>query len=341
MLISLLGAGVTCALAIRLFAPLARAIGWIDRPDARKIHTGDVPLVGGLAIFAGSTVGGLLAPSAPSPCKALWLTGGLLMLVGAIDDRVGLSAWHRLGAQAAVSSTMLVFSPVGASLLRDFQRGELVAGVMAALVVFLAVALINAVNLMDGVDMLAGSLILIGAAGALWLSPVSVMTTPLFLLMITVACFLTFNAGWFKPRIFLGDAGSTLLAHVCFWSTLGSAEFLSTEMLFTPLWCMAIPLFDMTAVVLHRITAGHPPLAPDRNHLHHVLGDLGIGKRVVVGIIVILSLLMVAVGELSSQSSDTVQMTSMLGAGVAYLVWVRRLRALCRLSLGVSRVQHP
>lgn len=339
MLIALLGAGVTCAVAIRVLAPLALATGWVDRPDSRKRHIGSVPLIGGVAIFVGCTAGGLIMPTAHYQ-PALWLTGGLLMLLGAIDDRLGVSAWHRLGAQIALSSAMFICSPSGISVINDTERGVAEASLMAGLVVFMAVATINAINLADGIDMLAGSIAVVAGLGALWLAPGLAQVVPITLAVATLLPFLASNAGWIGPRIFLGDAGSTLLGHILFWSTVALSDPWKADSLLTPVWCMAVPIFDMAAVSLHRMTTGASPLAPDRSHLHHLLHDLGLGKRQIVGIIVSLSITLIALGGWSQKLPSITRLAILFGAGIVYLIVIRKLRLLAYAQIATSRIHR-
>lgn len=272
--------------------PLAVHLHLIDKPGGRKQHSGDVPLVGGLAMFLGITATTLFIASVDENVILLLIAGAMLVAVGAIDDRFGVSLYVRLLAQA-ITALLMVY---GAGILisdlgNPFGFGEIELGRGAAIFsVIVAIVVINAFNFVDGVDGLAGSLAFIAlAAFAIsggFSTPISVVAA--------ISCgailgFLIFN---FPVRVdssaraFMGDSGSTMLGLLVVWLgvriTQGEHPSLSPV---TALWFAVIPLADFFSCFVRRLACGKSPLAHDSDHLHHMLLGAGLSSRHVVGVL--------------------------------------------------------
>ena len=143
--------------------PIAKAIGLVDKPGGRKTHDGHVPIVGGMAMFAGMFVASLLVPHGPFAWLPLVIASAILVTVGVIDDRFHIPASVRMSAQLAVVLLMVFGAGLSLGSIGDpFGTGEIVMGrftlIFTALV---TLSMINAYNLIDGVDGLAGSLTLL------------------------------------------------------------------------------------------------------------------------------------------------------------------------------------
>ena len=163
-----------CLLAILALRPVAVAVDLVDRPGGRKTHRGEVPVVGGIAMFLGIALGTGLVP--PSPTIGVFLGAcALLVTTGLLDDRFDLSPWTRLGVQAAAAILMVVGSGVSVVTIGDpFGIGtvELEGFASYALTVLVTIAAINSFNMLDGMDGLAGAMALTGFAGLAWLSKI-------------------------------------------------------------------------------------------------------------------------------------------------------------------------
>ncbi len=168
-----------------------------------------------------------------------------------------------------------------------FGLGEvaLTGSVAFLFTLFCVVGVINALNMSDGLDGLAGGLALIAAG---WLI-VLVQSAPslqrgnsdaLLILVMVIAGFLCFNLRppWrARASVFMGDAGSTMLGFVLAWFLVHLSQGPAAVMVpMTAVWILAVPLLDTVAVMIRRIRAGHSPFAADRQHLHHLLLGLGL-----------------------------------------------------------------
>ena len=293
--------GVTVIMVLAL-RPMATSVGLVDRPGGRKQHIGAVPITGGIAMFVGLIVSSALAP-AGVPSIAILTAIGLLVLVGVLDDRFTSPAAVRLGAQL-VAVLLLFFGAElqVTSLGNVFGLGEVQLGVASLLfTALIAVSVINAFNLVDGADGLAGSM------GVLALGPVAVIagysSSAGLLATVSIAVilgFLCFNFPTIynrRVRTFMGDAGSTmigLLVVVCIARvTQGQNGVVSPAV---GLWFAALPIFDLFTCFVRRIRRGVSPFQPGRDHFHHVLSRGGLGVRQTLGILTLMQVTYVTFG---------------------------------------------
>ena len=263
-----------------LFAlrPLAEVIGLVDRPGGRKRHVGDVPIIGGLAMFIGVFFGLVLIPSAVGLVVTLLVASFLLIVIGVLDDRFTLAASVRISIQ--IAAVLIMFYGSGFQL-RDigdpFGTGIISMGPFTLIfTTVVALTVINAYNLIDGADGLAGSLALVAL---LAVSLVGGYSDPSTAVALTVASavvgFLIFNfpVKWNRPiRTFMGDAGSTFLGFTILWITLGASQ--GTDRLVSPvvgLWFASVPIYDALTCFVRRSWSGKSPFLPGRDHFHHVL----------------------------------------------------------------------
>lgn len=287
------------ALAVTLFAifsmrPLARRLGLVDRPDARKRHRGSVPLIGGLCFFLGTVAGLLYLGYIDRFVASLLVPCVLIVMTGAVDDLHNLTVRSRLVIQTFAAS--LVIAATGVYLDHTGQVfGSLgfdlgLAGIPITIVA--VIGLINAFNMLDGIDGLAASLAMVSIGAIMLFANVAWPTLGVILLLqvlfASLIPYLFVNMGWPDGRkIFMGDAGSTLIGFLLGWSLI----FLShrgVERLapVDALWCVSLPVMDTLAVMIRRLRNGMSPFKPDRQHLHHLLQDTGCTPRVTLAAIV-------------------------------------------------------
>lgn len=290
----ILAAALVCAVAIPLLAPLARRIGLMDHPGGRKRHRGAVPLTGGLAIYLGLVTAVAMQPDlfrAPGPLLA---GAGLLLIVGVIDDIFELRAVYKLLAQIAAAAIMVGPGANRISGLSNlFYEGPLLFGPFGDIFTIVAtLAMINAVNMSDGIDGLAGSLcaVTLTALGfAAWYAGLS---GPLLMIGSALACvlvFLFFNARHpLRPPTpsFLGDSGSMVCGFVVAWFLVELAKTpVGAINSATVLWIAAVPVMDLTVVMFRRIYKGRSPFSAGREHLHHLLQAAGFSCNQIIAII--------------------------------------------------------
>jgi UDP-GlcNAc:undecaprenyl-phosphate GlcNAc-1-phosphate transferase len=302
---ALLGFGLTLGL-IRFLAPRAERYGLIDHPGGgRKHHTDKTPTVGGLAIMAGLSLTSLLAGFAALLHPAFWACFFIIALTGALDDRFDLGPYIKFAAQVAAALLMIYWGGLILHSLGDLVSAEpLTLGRFAVpLTVFAVIGVVNAVNLCDGADGLAGGLVFIAVFWIAMMSAASANAGTLVLalgLLGCIAAFLMFNlrSPWrSRAAIFLGDAGSLSLGFVLAWLTVDATR--EGTQLFAPvtaIWLVAIPLSDTIVCMSRRLAKGQSPFRADRAHLHHILIDLGMPMARAVALILLLAFVLAGMG---------------------------------------------
>ncbi|WP_176036268.1 MraY family glycosyltransferase [Brucella tritici] len=280
------------------FRGLAREWYLIDIPDARKRHDGNVPLCGGIAIFLSFSVAALLAHGISGHASAMTLLPGLVLILitGVLDDRFNLPVTPRLAIQL-----LAAFLMIGIAGIRQIYLGLASDGVEASasanpemlfqvltgpLFMIMAfafiVGLVNAINMSDGVDGLAGSA---SAAAFFWLAVIGFgigeHRLGLHALALAAAClgFLVFNMRhrWrAKASLFLGDGGSTFLGAALAGFILILANGTIAVAFPVLIWVVIVPVIDTLSLIVRRMSARRSPFSPDRQHLHHLLMDAGL-----------------------------------------------------------------
>jgi UDP-GlcNAc:undecaprenyl-phosphate/decaprenyl-phosphate GlcNAc-1-phosphate transferase len=288
-----------------LRAPATR-LGLVDRPNRRKRHQGRVPLVGGLAVLVGLSAGWVSAPDGWSPHWSLAFGIALLAVVGLADDIRHISSRLRLAVQLVAALAVVAAGLQIGSLGNLLGTGPIYLGWLAIpFTVLCIVMMINAINMLDGADGLAGSVTLLAAAGLAALALIDGVPGIAFAALILASAllgFLIFNlrSPWVtRASVFLGDSGSTVLGFVLAFLAIALTQRGGTDIApISVAWVLLFPAADMLSVSLRRIRYGRSPLAADRSHFHHVLLRAGLSVRATVGIISLNQLLLVAVAIL-------------------------------------------
>lgn len=253
---------------------LAWAVGWLDHPEARKLHTSATPVLGGAMVFVAAVAGWAVSlsfiPHSPADWQAWYLLAGAagILTVGLWDDRFGMQPGIKMLGQAAAASMLLV---VG--LVPDLG---LPVGIESALTLVALVALMNAVNFLDNMNGMVGGIAGIALVGFGWTSlerGAFGVAAAQFALAGACLGFLPHNFP--KARIFLGDAGSLFLGY-----SLG-ASLLMTLQGAAPGWgragvpfILAYPAFDMIFVVVTRLRDGRPVQQGGKDHTNHRLASV-------------------------------------------------------------------
>jgi UDP-N-acetylmuramyl pentapeptide phosphotransferase/UDP-N-acetylglucosamine-1-phosphate transferase len=290
------------ALGTTLIVPLVRRaglrLGLTDQPDARKQHTKPMVRLGGVGIVAGFVLALLLiwalggfVQLPPERDALIWTTlaGSLcFFLIGLADDLFALPPLPRLALQLGVA--MAVWSQgvrIGAIdlpfALFGSETGAIVLpdGLSLLATVVWLVGITNAINWLDGLDGLAAGVSGIAAVGLLSVSYSLNQPAPGLLAAALAGSCLGFLRHNFNPaRIFMGDGGSYFLGFaLAAISIVGPAKGLTSVSLLLPLLILSLPLADMSAVIMGRVSEGHSPFYPDRRHLHHRLLRVGFSHR--------------------------------------------------------------
>jgi len=264
---------------IHVFKNHARKIGLVDYPCERKRHCGEVPLVGGVAIFFAFALSISMSDFNFPGIGALMVGSLVLITIGIIDDIKAIRSTPKFAAQIIAGTLMCVWGEV---VLRDlgtlsFDGSLFTLGSLAIpFTVFATVGVINAMNMSDGLDGLSGSLTLVALIGlgiTTLVSAAVVEFSTIMLMISAVVAFLIYNVRFpGRPRalVFLGDAGSMFIGFVLTWFVvlLSQGENRIMEPV-TALWFLALPLFDTVGIMLRRLLKGRSPFRADREHFHH------------------------------------------------------------------------
>ncbi|OQW92952.1 MAG: hypothetical protein BWK79_13680 [Beggiatoa sp. IS2] len=293
--------------ALLLFSmkTVATYTGLVDHPNGRKCHQGDIPLIGGIAMFCGFFLAVSSLGQTGFGLRILFIGSLFLTTVGILDDLKGLSSGMRFGAQIL---TALVMSIQGI-LLQDFGmigfgNMPVILGIFAIpLTIFATVGVINALNMSDGMDGLAGGLALITLISltlAAWIAGLELPVKILLLFITSILAFLSFNMRLFGRQhalVFMGNSGSLFLGFAIAWFLISLSQ--GEQRAITPvtaLWIFALPLFDTVSIMLRRILRGCSPFAADREHLHHTLLSAGFSVSQTLAIILGIAASLAAIG---------------------------------------------
>jgi len=315
LLVFLVAAAATYLLTV-IAREIAIRTGAVAAVRDRDVHDEPIPYLGGLAMLGGLVAAYFVARELPFLSQSnpdvfrdagtVLIAGAMICAVGVLDDIFELDALTKFGGQL-IAAGFLVWQGIQLSFFIKPDGGQfsLQTTQAALLTVFIIVAAVNAVNFMDGLDGLAAGVIGIGALAFFlfcyqlsYLNKVTLATTgALLTASVAGACagFLPHNVH--PARLFMGDSGSMLLG-----LTLAASEFTLTSQfpagaiskgamgtdvnwvvmllpLALPLAIMLLPLLDLVLAVVRRTRAGRSPFAPDKQHLHHRMLEIGHSHR--------------------------------------------------------------
>ncbi|HVM27212.1 MAG TPA: MraY family glycosyltransferase [Mycobacteriales bacterium] len=307
LLVFCVAAGVTY-----LLTPLARRfaqrIGAMAEPRDRDVHAIPTPRLGGLAMYAGIAAAFLVASRLPSlqgvfrysDVQALVVAGGLIVLLGLVDDRWGIDALTKLAGQVVSVGVMVLLGLQILTLTLPGVGAVSLGPESVLLTVGLALLTVNAINFIDGLDGLAAG---VGAIAALAFFVFSYslssgqvtgglaqerISAPTLIAVVLAGACLGFLPHNFNPaRVFMGDSGSMLIGLMLAgaavsltgqfnYSNLPAATAFPVLLpLVLPFAVLAVPFVDLLLAVVRRTRAGRSPFAPDKAHLHHRLLEIG------------------------------------------------------------------
>ena len=347
---------------------VALRTGAVAKVRSRDVHAVPIPYFGGVAMLGGLTAAYLVAHRLPflslsdrqvfHDSSVVLGAGAMICLLGVLDDLFELDALTKLGGQV-LAAGFLVFHQVQYYNIPLPGRGQfsLVGSQGALLSVVVVVATVNAVNFVDGLDGLAAGVVGIGAVAffvfAYQLADSNNETLAISAALLCAAlggaCLGFLPHNFWPARIFMGDSGSMLIGLVLSGSALTlTGQFASVDMsqgaggsqasllptllpIILPISILVVPFADLVLAVIRRTRAGRSPFAPDKQHLHHRLLEIGHSHRRAVLIMWLWAGLIAFGGVLASLYASRLTLL-LLG------VWVVGTVALTFL---VPRVQRP
>ncbi len=301
---------------------IALVNGLVDNPDARKLQKRPVPVVGGLAVYFGflagimvvAVYGHLFWPMDMHVCIFPVLTAMSIMLyVGAMDDILGLSPASRFVIEICTILCLVFSSEMCIDTFRGLWGiGEFSWRIAVPLTVFAGVGIINAVNMIDGVNGLSSGLcftccILFGTAF------IKAQDAPNAIIAFTMAGaiipFYIHNVFGAKSRMFIGDGGTMVMGILITWfvicllskenQTPYYVNMQRVNMIAFTLAVLAVPIFDTLRVMTMRVCHKKSPFHPDKTHLHHAFVNVGISHFITSTVEILLSILIICIWVLS------------------------------------------
>ena len=312
--------------AVGAILKLSRQNGWFDHVNERKVHRGDIPRLGGLGFSVVflliATVIAFITKNSVSVIHYLPCLGALLLILvfGVYDDFRPLPSRYKLLIQIIAALIVIAFG-FNFKQMFYFHTGIL-SGIWGYPITLLwIVGLTNAVNLIDGVDGLAGGVSVIIALffGLIFFFHGINLQELLFCIALVgvLAGFLVYNAPIPKAKIFMGDGGSQFLGFLLALLPLLAPQ--NTPAALPVPYAAAllmIPIFDTISAVLRRLRDGQSIASPDKAHIHHKLMNLGLNAQ---GVTMVLCSLQITLGVLVFISISLGGMASLYVLGAAYM----------------------
>ena len=282
----------------------AKTLKLIDKPDERKRHTGEVPIVGGISLLLSLSCF-YLTGNLDNTLKLILLTSIPIFISGFLDDLLKLSVLIRVVIHIIASFFMVYFGIKLLSLGSYEIIGTINLSYIAVPFTVISVVLLtNSFNWIDGIDGLATIMFLqslVAIVVFLIINKSYFELDSIFtLLILNSFMFLFFNLGLiFSGKIFLGDSGSVLLGYLLSWILIYfvvSEQYILHPVLVA--WSIAFPIFDIISTIIKRIFLKRNPFSPDRLHLHHFLQDKKLNDKLVLIILSIISVTLSLIGGL-------------------------------------------
>ncbi len=293
---------LVCAILILLLRKVAHRLDIIDRPGGRKRHEHPTPMVGGLAMFIAVLAALFIGDALHGNVTTLLECAAVLVMLGVLDDKHGLSVSLRMMIQVFLVSVVIVgaggtITHLGALFGRDISLGMF--AVPFSVIAF--VGGINAINMIDGTDGMAGKMALIttlGVATIFYLAGAVELLPLTWAMLGALVGFLLFNSRLFVKRawVFMGDSGSMWLGLVLGWFMAQVTQGGVSAEPALVLWLFGIPLIDTLVVMARRMKRKQSPFAGDRTHIHHVLEHAGLSVRRTVLVLSLAQLVLVGIG---------------------------------------------
>ncbi|MCX7857680.1 MAG: undecaprenyl/decaprenyl-phosphate alpha-N-acetylglucosaminyl 1-phosphate transferase [Deltaproteobacteria bacterium] len=273
---------------IPLLGRLSFRFGFLDVPNARKVHTTPVPRVGGICMVIGTFISSLFFFEKDPFLKWFFLATSIIFISGIIDDIYGHGPWSKFFAQVLAALVIIVFGNVKIiNLGALLPEGWLIPDYVSVPLTLIAiVGVTNAINLADGLDGLAGGICLFIFACLTFIAYLLENTLIAFLsIAISGAIFGFLHFNTHPATIFMGDTGSQFLGFSAITIAIKISQEEATLSPLIPVLLLGFPVLDTLTVMIQRYKEGRPILRADRNHFHHKLMGLGFSHSEAVLII--------------------------------------------------------
>lgn len=313
--LNLIAAMVTAFLVVifvmPILRPAAHKIDLVDRAGGRKRHEREVPLIGGLAMFAAMGIALMIVDAPLRPYASLMAGMGILLMIGVVDDLIDMTAGAKLFAQVVVAVLMVSWGEVQVHSL-----GNLIGVVPIELgewdipfTVLATLLLINGVNMSDGTDGLAAGMTAVALAMLLAIAVLGgahrAYVAVCGVMLAAVIGFLCFNIrvpGRRYATVFMGDSGSMMLGFALAWMSVYLSQVEDVGVYPVSIaWILVLPILDVVILYFRRLMKGRSPFSADREHLHHLLLRSGFSVTLTVWLILAIMIVFGLIGVLGWQ----------------------------------------
>lgn len=324
---------------------IAKDKNLVDNPDARKLQKVPIPVMGGIAVFIGVTAGMMMGAVMVGALDEIISTAYMLpvamamvvmLYVGAMDDIVGLTPRARLVIEV-LTVLGLIYAGGGCidSLHGVMQIDSFSWMIGVPLTVFAGVGIINAVNMVDGVNGLSSGLCMAVSAmfGVAFVKSGDTSNAVLaFVMVASLLPFYVHNVFGNRSRMFIGDAGTMVMGILLVWFTISVLRSDSPVLFYSQasgvglvammLAFMCVPVFDTLRVMTMRVAHGRSPFSADKTHLHHVFIAAGVSHFVTSSTVIAIDLTITAIWAISVMCGLCVTGQLLLVIGMSMLlVW--------------------
>ena len=263
-------------LFVLFFIPVVKQIaihvGALDVPNARKVHKEPIARLGGIGIYAGFLLGYMIFGHESIQMNAVLIGSIIIVITGIIDDIKPIKAKHKFLGQLVAAIIIPIY---GGVILKDISFFGIYInfGIFSyPLTIFFILGVINCMNLIDGLDGLAGGIasiyfLTIGIISIFFMNSSGLDAILTFIMLGSTLGFLYHN---FNPAsIFMGDSGSMFLGYMIAVIALLGYKNVTFTSFIVPMFLLAIPIMDTLFAILRRFINHKPISEPDKNHLHH------------------------------------------------------------------------
>ncbi len=331
---------ITTLLLVPPIKKLARATGVIDTPGERRVHTREVPRMGGLAMFFGCMVTFLIYTNGFEQYRGIFLGMVIIVIVGIVDDTLGLEPRLKFLGQLVAALAAMTMSGVEIDFLGGVLGSHFSLGFLSwPLTILWIIGITNAINLSDGLDGLAGgiSLIAFTSFGFLAYQREELAIFTLCLVLIgSILGFLRYNTH--PAEVFMGDTGSLFLGY-CLgtFSIAGNLKSVTALTLIAPVLVLLVPIADTLWAIFRRIREGRSPFSADKMHFHHKLLSTGMDHAQTVSVIYGLSgALSISAIALGNSSNFKFLLVPLLFAGI--LLFILQITGVVNLARIIGRM---
>jgi UDP-N-acetylmuramyl pentapeptide phosphotransferase/UDP-N-acetylglucosamine-1-phosphate transferase len=313
----------------------------VAKPNHRTSHTGRIPNVGGISIFISFVLAFLIASdfSLDNRMQFLILTSLVLFFVGLYDDIMIISAKRKLWGELLGIAGMIFLGDIRLTNLHGFFGiHEITYFSSVLLTFFVVVVIINAINLIDGIDGLAsgvGMIVSLFFGIYFHLTGNQELSVVAFSLLGSLIPFFIYNVFARRRKIFMGDAGALVLGVLIAALTVSFNEVNITATLpyhvinvpMVSICVLVLPMFDTIRVFTIRIINKKSPFAPDKNHLHHMFLTLGCNHKQATGILLFINITYIGLGIIFQNTQKFFFFTTIL---ISCVLWSETIRLLIK-----------